>query len=125
MMQLTEREKTQLIFSLNLFSKCVHNNALKKGFWRHKTEEINLIHAVSQVYDEVCEFRDAVFDKNRMDKHLTNNTNLSVEIADIIMVLLDIGCHLKLQIPKIMIEKYLFNLSRPYLHGEGSKNDNT
>lgn len=93
----------------------IHKNAVNKGFWKTKREKavsLCLIHA------EVSEALEAIRDGNPKDKHLPHRDSFEVELADIVIRVMDLAGHNNIPLANVIMEKVAFNETRPKKHGK-------
>jgi len=112
----TLRELTRfkdLEHQLNDLCTCVHANNKEKGFY-DKPREVGTLLAL--IHSEVSEALEA--DRtDATDTHLRNRRGIEVELADVVIRVLDLGAYLGLDIGGAVMDKIKYNLTRPYKHG--------
>lgn len=95
----------------------IHANATNHGFWdppRNIGEALALIHA--EVSEALEAYRDA-----DMDTHTTADgkpEGFGVELADIVIRVLDLAQGLDYDLALLMANKHVYNLTRTYKHGK-------
>jgi NTP pyrophosphatase (non-canonical NTP hydrolase) len=92
----------------------VHQTAVAHGFWEppvNKAEKIALMHS------ELSECLEGVR-KPAQDKHCPDYTVEEVELADLVIRVLDYAHHFDLRLVGAIQEKMRYNDSRPYKHGK-------
>lgn len=106
--------------SLNEAAKAVHKNARNKGWWdggRQFTDVIALIHSeVSEALDEYRnghEYTEIYYIGNIG----TKPEGVPIEMADIILRVLDFCGHAGIDIEEALRLKMAYNDSRPFRHG--------
>jgi NTP pyrophosphatase (non-canonical NTP hydrolase) len=107
-------EQQDFIEFFNDMMAHVHQNAINKGFWESKRssgESIALMHS------ELSEALEADR-KDLIDNHLAQYSGVTVELADCIIRIMDFAYHTKLPLAEAIIDKHLYNLTRPHLHGK-------
>ena len=102
---------------INYFKDVVHKNAVNKGFYDEPPtfpELIALIHCelseALQDYGNNAEIDEITYD-NKPD-------GIPIELADVILRVLDLCGHYNIDIGAALIKKYKYNLTRPYRHGD-------
>lgn len=109
--------KNEKRIRLNEFAEDVHQIAVDHGWWDKEPsfpEVIALCH--SELSEALQEYRKGGEDRAT---YYENNTphGIAVELADVILRILDYCGHVGIDIEKILEEKNNFNRNRPYRHG--------
>lgn len=100
--------------SLNYLSGLVHGIAVSKGWYttaRQAPELLCLIHS------EVSECLEAYRDGDKMSEKLPSYRETTVELADIIIRVLDMAAYYGMDIGGAVMAKVHYNESRPQRHG--------
>ena len=116
------------IESLNDMAERVHELAREKGFYEYvETEGQYIERSCNKLHDDVIELHDAYRNgklRERCDKSdkmedagISALSCLEEELADIIIRALDISVKMGVDIGHSVIQKHLFNKTRPYQHG--------
>lgn len=107
--------------SISEWQKEAYRTAKSKGF--HSSKEINLWKYVGNIHAEVSEaweeIRKPDFEASRIYYRKKDNKpeGFGMELADIVIRVLDTAETLGLDLEKFMFEKNEFNKTRPYRHG--------
>lgn len=96
--------------------KKIHDTNVERGFWSPpaSTEDgtkLALIHA------EVSEALEAIRDGNPPDKHVPAMDSVVVELADVVIRVMDLCEYHKWPLAEAILEKAKVNLRRPWKHG--------
>lgn len=86
-----------------------HENAVKKGFWDHSTDEFATQMAL--IHTEVSEATTAYRNKESME-------HVAEEMADIVMRTANVCLHFGLDLEDAIAKKIEFNKTRLYMHGD-------
>ena len=106
--------------------KQAHENAVEKGFYKtgcHYTHEFYDL--VSHLKSEAREIKKAIpeaekgfFTGNRMTSTIYNPNSFEAELSDIVIRVMSFCGHYGIDLEREIIEKMLYNKSRPHKHGK-------
>lgn len=122
---------------LEALQEDIHETAVSKGWWKEHDNLRKLIQDHGEQYELSSDFADDMYvfarallivsevsegiearrNKNAPDDKLPQFDGLSVELADAIIRVLDLGHRFNLQVPEAIIEKMRYNKGRSYKHG--------
>jgi NTP pyrophosphatase (non-canonical NTP hydrolase) len=117
-MVLTDSEKQRLLaafHAMNDAAKIINKIAVEKGFWDKPDAKEKLLLIHTEISEVVEALRKETPEK---DKHLKEYLNHDVEVADVLIRLLDYAYqYCPGYFPQIVAEKVIYNASRPVMHG--------
>lgn len=119
---LAERRQFELaaldfIRSYNNLAAIIYADNVKKGFWPKKPQDRNVGEALMLAVSEIAEAMEG-HRKNLPDDHLPAYQMVEVEPADCIIRLMDLGHGFKWRVAEALVEKLLYNRTRPFKHGK-------
>jgi NTP pyrophosphatase (non-canonical NTP hydrolase) len=106
--------KQYFIDHFNIMSEEVYNCAKEKGWWdnpRNDGEAIALMHS------ELSEALEGLRKGNPRDDMLRELSSVEVELADVIIRIMDYAEGNNLDIARAIVAKHEYNLTRPRKHG--------
>lgn len=108
-------QEEAFIQAFNDLAETIHQDNMAKGFW--PPEGRNVGEALMLCVTELAEGMEADR-KDLRDDHLPQYTGLTVEIADCMIRLMDLAVGLGLPVAPALIDKLVYNRSRPHKHGK-------
>ena len=98
-----------------LMSKYVHQNAVAHGWWEEPREDGTLI---ALIMSEAAEALEALRKGNKPDEHCPQFSGAEVELADVIIRIMDMAEARGWDVAGAIVAKHEFNKGRPYKHGK-------
>ena len=98
-----------------LMSKCVHQNAVAHGWWEEPREDGTLI---ALIMSEAAEALEALRKGNGPDEHCPQFSGAEVELADVVIRIMDMAEARGWNVAGAIVAKHEFNKTRPYKHGK-------
>ena len=98
-----------------LMSKYVHANAVEHGWWEEQREDGTLI---ALIMSEAAEALEALRKGNKPDEHCPQFSGAEVELADVIIRIMDMAEARGWDVAWAIVAKHEFNKTRPYKHGK-------
>lgn len=96
-------------------SRSVHNNAVAHGWWEEPREDGTLI---ALIMSEAAEALEALRKGNKPDEHCPQFSGAEVELADVVIRIMDMTEARGWNVAGAIVAKHEFNKSRPYKHGK-------
>ena len=98
-----------------LMSKYVHANARAHGWWEEQREDGTLI---ALIMSEAAEALEALRKGNKPDEHCPQFSGAEVELADVVIRIMDMAEARGWNVAGAIVAKHEFNKTRPYKHGK-------
>ena len=96
-------------------SRGVHANAVDHGWWEEPREDGTLI---ALIMSEAAEALEALRKGNGPDEHCPQFSGAEVELADVIIRIMDMAEARGWDVAGAIVAKHEFNKTRPYKHGK-------
>lgn len=110
-----KNKQSEFPHAWKMTARRVHQSTISKGFWdesRNKAECIALMHS------ELSEALEALRNGNPKDDKIPEFTNHEVELADVVIRIMDYAEAYNLNVGRAIIAKMAYNETRPYKHGK-------
>lgn len=92
----------------------VHQTTCENGWWDEERDDGRLI---ALMHSELSEALEALRNGNPTDEHCPAFSNLEIELADLIIRVMDFGCARDLRLAAAVVAKDAFNKTRGHHHG--------
>ena len=93
----------------------VHQNAVDHGWWEEPREDGTLI---ALIMSEAAEALEALRKGNKPDEHCPQFSGAEVELADVVIRIMDMAEARGWDVAGAIVAKHEFNKTRPYKHGK-------
>lgn len=94
-------------------SREIHETAVKKGWWEKDEDHTKIL----LMHTELSEYVQASRDPEKPDKHLPHFPATYIEMADVVIRIMDFCFRHNMDLGKAIVEKSKYNKKRPYKHG--------
>ena len=99
----------------NRIQNQVHANAVAHGWWEEPREDGTLI---ALIMSEAAEALEALRKGNGPDEHCPQFRGAEVELADVVIRIMDMAEARGWDVAGAIVAKHEFNRTRPYKHGK-------
>ncbi len=100
----------------NALAQRVHQCAVDKGFYTSGSKEMTYV--LAWMGSELGEAFEALREGNPESKKIPGFTHFEEEIADVVILALDMAQNHGFNIGEAIVRKYLYNTTRERLHGK-------
>ena len=114
---MNEHSKINVINALAQLCEECHANAARHGFYDHDPH-INIAEKIALMHSELSEALEAARCTPKLDEHCPAHQNFEVELADCCIRIFDLCGALQLNLGQALVDKIMYNESRPYKHGK-------
>ena len=108
-------EKKAFINKFEDIQKVIHQNAVAHGWWEEPREDGTLI---ALIMSEAAEALEALRKGNKPDEHCPQFSGAEVELADVVIRIMDMAEARGWDVAGAIVAKHEFNKGRPYKHGK-------
>ena len=105
----------QFINHFASMSGSIHDNAAVHGWWEEPREDGTLI---ALIMSEAAEALEALRKGNGPDEHCPQFSGAEVELADVVIRIMDMAEARGWNVAGAIVAKHEFNKTRPYKHGK-------
>ena len=105
----------QFINHFASMSGSIHDNAAVHGWWEEPREDGTLI---ALIMSEAAEALEALRKGNGPDEHCPQFSGAEVELADVVIRIMDMAEARGWDVAGAIVAKHEFNKGRPYKHGK-------
>ena len=105
----------QFINHFASMSGSIHDNAAVHGWWDEPREDGTLI---ALIMSEAAEALEALRKGNGPDEHCPQFSGAEVELADVVIRIMDMAEARGWDVAGAIVAKHEFNKTRPYKHGK-------
>jgi len=104
--------------ALWLLGEHIHRWAENKGFWPECKTDRNFGEMIALIHSELSEALEGHRKGYQPDEHCPDFSNVTIELADTIIRILDLAAGLGLCLPEAIAAKMNYNETRPHKHGK-------
>ena len=105
------------IEAFNRIADKIHETSCGQGFWQDGDSR-NIGEVLAELHSEISEALECLRDGNPPDKNVTSMSGGEVQLADVLILLMDIARGYGFNIAEAALAKMKFNEGRAYLHGK-------
>lgn len=98
----------------NRIEVAIHDNAVAKGHHDPPPTDLELI---AHIHSEISEAFQAIVAGNPLSTKIPGWTSLTEELADAVMLMMDMAYMYDLRLPEALLEKLKYNKTRRRRHG--------
>ena len=103
-----------VVEAIRTMQHAVHQNAVNHGWWDDPREDGTVL---ALVHAEVSECLEALREGNPPDKQCPGFSQAEVELADVVIRIMDFCERKGWSLGRAIVAKHEFNKSRPFMHG--------
>lgn len=112
----SQRQATIFRDAFREIARLCHENAADKGFWDGGIRVADIPLRIALLHSELSEAFEA-YRCDTADDHLLEERGFAVELADVIIRIMDMSAAFELDVGRLVIEKMVFNIGRSKMHG--------
>lgn len=101
--------------------RAVHGNSVEHGFWDDYPQDLNADQVAAKlalIHSEISEALEAVRDNYPESQKIAVTGQFEEELADAVIRIMDLAEYTGVDVAKALIEKAVYNRSRPFKHGK-------
>lgn len=108
-------DNIQFVHFWNKIADQAHENAVAKGFWEKDRSDLE---AIALMHSELSEAVESIRHGHPRDTHCPQFSNTEIELADLIIRVMDTSRARNYRVADAILAKMAFNSTRPRLHGK-------